>query len=141
MRSCRAYMFFTFTDRSLISKDTPEISRFPLMKFMHMPQVSDSGKSNKHSHYRACSCCLPHRPTRSALPKGDFGAQYCAYASPANASPRHHWSSRHSSGPEWIATPFSVMDLTLLLIKSHLLSHAGFNRRFQDVPFYLLDVR
>ena len=32
---------------------------------------------------------------------------------PANASPRHHWSSRHSSGPEWIATPYSVEDLAL----------------------------
>ena len=59
-----------------------------------------------------CSYCLPHRPTRSALPKGDFGAQYCAYASPTNASPPHRWKSRHSSGSEWIANPFSVKDLT-----------------------------
>ena len=26
------------------------------------------------------SCCLPHRWTRSALPRGDFGDQYCACA-------------------------------------------------------------
>ena len=26
------------------------------------------------------SCCLPHRSTRSALPRGDFGDQYCACA-------------------------------------------------------------
>jgi hypothetical protein len=32
---------------------------------------------------------------------------------PTNASPRHHWSSTHSSGPERIATPFSVEDLAL----------------------------
>jgi len=24
---------------------------------------------------------------------------------PMLPSPRHHWSSRHSSGPEWVATP------------------------------------
>ena len=34
---------------------------------------------------------------------------------PANASPRHRWSSRHSSGPKRIATPFSVEDLALSL--------------------------
>ena len=50
---------------------------------------------------------------------------------PANASPRHRWSSRHSSGPERIANPYSVEDLAL---KPHLLLHAGFNRRFLDVP-------
>ena len=32
--------------------------------------------------------------------------------SPANASPRHHWSSTHSSGPGRIATPYPVEDLT-----------------------------
>ena len=139
MRSCRDYMLFTFPDRSLYFKDTPEISRFPLMRFMHMPQVSDSGESNKHSHYRTCSCCLPHQSTRSALPKGDFGAQYCAYASPTNASPPHRWKSRHSSGPEWFATPSSVKDLTSSFhLKSHLLSHAGFDRRFRIVPFFRL---
>ena len=51
--------------------------------------------------------------------------------SPTNASPRHRWSSRHSSGPERIATPFSVEDLAL---QPHLLLHAGFNRRFPNVP-------
>jgi len=51
--------------------------------------------------------------------------------SPTNASPRHHWSSTHSSGPERIATPYSVEDF-------HLLLHAGFHRRFHNVPcFYL----
>ena len=34
--------------------------------------------------------------------------------SPANASPRHHWSSAHSSGPGRIATPYPVEDLTSL---------------------------
>jgi hypothetical protein len=74
-------------------KDTPETSRFP-----HMPQIYDSGESNRYSHYRTCSCCLPHQSTRSALPKGDFGAQYWVYTSPANASSRHYWKSRHNFG-------------------------------------------
>jgi hypothetical protein len=54
--------------------------------------------------------------------------------SPANASPRHHWSSTHSSGPERIATPYSVVDF-------HQLLHAGFCRRFLYVPiaFHFLD--
>jgi len=30
---------------------------------------------------------------------GDFGAQWLAYASPANASPCHYWPSTHSPGP------------------------------------------
>ena len=50
--------------------------------------------------------------------------------SPANASPRHHWSSTHSSGPERIATPYPVVDF-------HHLLHAGFCRRFPCVPVYL----
>ena len=50
--------------------------------------------------------------------------------SPANASPRHHWSSTHSSGPERIATPYSVVDF-------HHLLHAGFCRRFPSVPYYI----
>jgi len=100
-----------------------------------MQQVSDSGELNWHLRYRTSSCCLPLRPTWSALPNGDFGAQYCACGtsrlvgvhSPANALPRHHWSSTHSSGSERIATPYSVRDF-------HPLLHASFRRRFQDVP-------
>ncbi len=57
---------------------------------------------------------------------------------PTNASPRHHWSSRHSSGPELIANPYSVEDLAL---KPHLLLHAGFNRRFHNVPYFPLPIR
>ena len=51
-------------------------------------------------------------------------------SSPTNASPRHHWSSTHSSGPRWIATPFPVENF-------HLLLHAGFDRRFPNVPYVL----
>ncbi len=56
--------------------------------------------------------------------------------SPTNASPRHHWSSTHSSGSERIANPFSVEDLTSAETqpKPHLLLHADFNRRFPNVP-------
>ena len=48
---------------------------------------------------------------------------------PTNASPRHHWSSTHSSGPERVATPYPVVDF-------HHLPHAGFCRRFPSVPLY-----
>jgi hypothetical protein len=32
-------------DYNVYKTASPEISRFPLMKLMHMPQVSDSGES------------------------------------------------------------------------------------------------
>ena len=51
--------------------------------------------------------------------------------SPANASPRHHWSSTHSSGPEWFATPYSVVDF-------HHLLHAGFAGAFPTSPLFTL---
>jgi len=35
------------------------ISRFPLMKLMHMPQVSDSGEPNKHSHNALIHVAFP----------------------------------------------------------------------------------
>ena len=47
-----------------------------------MLQVSDSGELDQHSRYRAGPYCFPLHPTRSALPSGDFGAQYCACALP-----------------------------------------------------------
>ena len=101
------------------------------MKLMHMPQVSDSGEPNEHSlsalTHIAFPIILQGQHSRTVISEVNTAPMH----TPANASPRHHWSSRHSSGPERIATPFSVEDLAL---KPHLLLHAGFNRRFQDVP-------
>jgi len=41
-----------------------------------------------------------------------------------NASPRHHWSSTHSSGPERIATPYSAEDLPSTSITRRLTSYS-----------------
>ena len=46
----------------------------------------------------------------------------------ANASPLHRWSSTHSLRPKRVASPYSAKDF-------HLLHHAGFDRRFPNVPF------
>jgi hypothetical protein len=104
------------------------------MKLMHMPQVSDSGEPDEHSHnallHIAFPIVLQGRHSRMVISELNTAPMH----TPANASPRHHWSSRHSSGPERIATPFSVEDLAL---KPYLLLHAGFNRRFQDVPKHM----
>jgi len=94
------------------------------MKLIHMPQVSDSGESNEHSHNALLHVAFP-----TVISEVNTAPMH----TPANASPRHHWSSTHSSGPERIATPFPVEDLALT---PHLLLHAGFNRRFQDVPLH-----
>ena len=108
-----------------------EISRFPLMKPMHMPQVSDSGEPDEHSLSALTHIAFPlvqqGRHPQAVISELNTAPVH----TPANASPRHYWSSRHSSGPERIATPYSVEDLAL---KPHLLLHAGFNRRFLDVP-------
>jgi len=88
------------------------ISRFSCIECPRMLRVSDSARPVSVSLYNdihrvACPptraqarrAGLPHRPTRSAPRRGDFGAQWLACASPANASPCHYWSSTHSSGP------------------------------------------
>jgi len=88
-----------------------EISRFPLMKRMHMPQVSDSGEPNEHSHNALLHIAFPivqqGRHSRTVISELNTAPMH----TPANASPRHYWSSRHSSGPERIANPYSVEDL------------------------------
>jgi len=98
-----------------------------------MPQVSDSGEPNEHSHNALFHVAFPivrqGQRSRTVISEPNTMPMH----TPTNASPRHHWSSRHSSEPERIATPFSVKDLAL---KPHLLLHAGFNRRFPDVPPY-----
>ena len=88
-----------------------EISRFPLMKRMHMPQVSDSGEPNEHSHIALIHIAFPlvqqGRHSRMVISELNTAPMH----TPANASPRPHWSSRHSSGPERIANLYSVEDL------------------------------
>ena len=88
-----------------------ELSRFPLMKLMHMPQVSGSGEPNEHSlsalTHIAFPIVLQGRHSRTVISELNTAPMH----TPTNASPRHHWSSRHSSGPERIATPHSVEDL------------------------------
>jgi len=104
------------------------------MKRMHMPQVSDSGEPNEHSHNALLHIAFPivqqGRHSRKVISELNAAPMH----TPANASPRHYWSSRHSSGPERIANPYPVEDLAE---KPHLLLHAGFNRRFLDVLFGL----
>jgi len=41
-----------------------------------------------------------------------------------------HWSSTHSLRPKRVANPYFVVDF-------HLLHHAGFNRRFHNVPAHI----
>jgi len=88
-----------------------EISRFPLMKSMHMPQVSDPGEPNEDSLDALIHLAFPTvvqgRHSRTVISELNTAPMH----TPANASPRHYWSSRHSSGPERIANPYSVEDL------------------------------
>ena len=96
-----------------------ELSRFPLMKLVHMPQVSDSGEPNEHSLsaliHIAFPIALQGRHPRTVISELNTAPMH----TPTNASPRHHWSSTHSSGPERIATPFSVEDLALNSLTSY----------------------
>jgi hypothetical protein len=102
-----------------------------------MHQVSDSGEPNEHSHIALTHVAFPivgqGQHSRKVISELNTAPMH----TPANASPRHHWSSRHSSGPERIATPYSAEDLAL---KPHLLLHAGFNRRFLDVPLSTVSI-
>jgi hypothetical protein len=107
------------------------------MKRMHMPQVSDSGEPNEHSlsalTHIAFPIILQGRHSRTVISELNTAPMQTL----TNASPRHHWSSTHSSGSERIATPYSAEDLAL---KPHLLLHAGFNRRFLDVPLSTVSI-
>jgi hypothetical protein len=70
-----------------------------------LSQVSDSGEQNEHSHnallHVAFPIVLQGRHSRTVISELNTVPMH----TPANASPRHYWSSRHSSGAEWIATP------------------------------------
>jgi hypothetical protein len=101
-----------------------ELSRFPLMELMHMPQVSDSGEPNEHSLsaliHIAFPIVLQGRHSRTVISELNTAPMH----TPTNASPRHHWSSTHSSGPERIATPYSAEDLSSTSITRRLTSYS-----------------
>ena len=77
-----------------------------------MPQVYDSGEPNEDSLDALIHLAFPivvqGRHSRTVISELNTAPMH----TPTNASPRHHWPSRHSSGPERIATPYSVEDLT-----------------------------
>ncbi len=68
-----------------------------------MPQVSDSGELNKNSHIALIHVAFPivlqGRHSRTVISELNTAPMHTL----TNASPRHHWSSTHSSGPERIA--------------------------------------
>ena len=101
-----------------------ELSRFPLMERMHMPQASDSGELNKNSHIALIHVAFPivgqGRHSRTVISELNTAPMHAL----TNASPRHHWSSTHSSGPERIATPYSAEDLSSTSITRRLTSYS-----------------
>jgi len=115
-----------------LATDTPpataELSRFPYMVLAHMLQVYGSGELKP-------ALAISHRlhvafPTvgQGRRSQGVISEINTAPVRPsANASPLHRWSSTHSSRPKRVASPYSAKDF-------HLLHHAGFDRRFPNVP-------
>jgi len=87
-----------------------------------MPQVSDSGELNKSSHialiYVAFPIVVQGRHSRTVISELNTAPMHTL----TNASPRHHWSSTHRSGPERIATPYSAEDLSSTSITRRLTS-------------------
>ena len=98
------------------------------MVLTHMLQVSGSGELKP-------ALAISHRlhvafPTvgQGRRSQGVISEINTAPVRPsANASPLHRWSSTHSSRPKRVASPYSAKDF-------HLLHHAGFDRRFPNVP-------
>ena len=105
-----------------------ELSRFPYMVLTHMPQVSGSGELKpalalSHRLHMAFPTVVQGRRSRGVISE----INTAPVRPSANASPRHHWSSTHSLRPKRVANPYFVADL-------HPLHHAGFDRRFRNVP-------
>ncbi len=77
-----------------------------------MRQVSDSGELNKNSHIALIHVAFPiveqGRHSRTVISELNTVPMHTP-ANPPQAD--HYWSSRHSSGPERIAIPYSVEDL------------------------------
>jgi hypothetical protein len=117
-----------------LATDTPpataELSRFPYMVLTHMLQVSGSGELKpalalSHRLHIAFPTVVQGRRSRGVISE----INTAPVRTSANASPLHHWSSTHSLRPKRVASPYSAKD-------SHLLHHAGFDRRFHYVPHY-----
>jgi hypothetical protein len=81
-----AVVLLRFTARTSLCHPTRPvrgISRFSCIECPRMLRVSDSaGPVHNSLNNAATPSCLPHRCTRSAPRKGDFGAQWLACASP-----------------------------------------------------------
>jgi hypothetical protein len=94
----------------------------------HMLQVSGSGELKpalalSHRLHVAFPTVVQGRRSRGVISE----INTAPVRPSANASPRHRWSSTHSLRPKRVASPYFVMDF-------HLLHHAGFDRRFHNVP-------
>jgi len=113
---------------------TAELSRFPYMVLTHMLQVSGSGELKpalalSHRLHIAFPTVVQGRRSRGVISE----INTAPVRPSANASPLHRWSSTHSLRSKRVASPYSAKDF-------HLLHHAGFDRRFPNVPhFYSLD--
>ncbi len=92
--------FTTRTSHCHMLRPVHGISRFSCIERPRMHRVSDSVGPLGDSLYNAAHRVAFPIVRQGRHPKrGDFGAQWLAYASPANASPCHYCSSTHSSGP------------------------------------------
>ena len=94
----------TATGLPLPSRPLPtgaaELSRFSNIERLRMLRVSDSaGPVSDWLYSAATRGAFPTVRTWSAPRKGDFGAQWLAYASPVNASRAISRPPAHDSGP------------------------------------------
>ena len=106
-----------------------------------MPQVFDSGELNENSHNAFIHVAFPivqqGRHSQAVISEF-YTAPMHTPTNPGIAGPCHHWSSTHSSGSRHGGNRYSLLrrglDFAISKLKSHLLPHAGFNRRFLDAP-------
>jgi hypothetical protein len=98
------------------------ISRFPYAVLGRMRGVSDRAEFRRRSRYRSVCCGLRRSPSgsaprplsRSALRSGSRLSQLNTRPAPppVNASPTELPPPAHDSGPNWFATPCSLMTFT-----------------------------
>jgi hypothetical protein len=102
------YPSFRVFAQMCVNPRKSNVSGFPSPRFA---RFSDSGEPNEHSDNALLHIAFPivqqGRHSRTVISELNTAPMH----TPANASPRHYWSSRHSSGPERIANPYSVEDL------------------------------
>ena len=111
------------------------------MKRMHMPQVSDSGEPNEHSHNALLHIAFPHalqgRHSRTVIselnmPSGN-ALGVLRLCTPLLTLP-HAITGRRGIARGRSGSLLLSPQRTWRKPLPHLLLHAGFNRRFQDVP-------